>query len=120
MSQQGHSGVGFVDTVLEPLQECVVVIETGEDFTNGLKHSSLGVVRHVAGTGAGIILIQIVGQAAAVAVVQTRSREKLAVLDIGRAAKAYLHAGIESESLNGVDYGGFYLRVELSDIRFFD
>ena len=72
--EQRHADLGLVHAVLEPLQEGVVVVETGEDLANGPEDASLLLLRGVAGARARRVAVLIVGQAAAEAVVQAGAR----------------------------------------------
>ena len=95
MHENRHACGSLVHAETPPLEVGVVVVEAGIHTLDRSEHAPLLRLRVVAGARAGGVIIQVIQQAAAVAVVQARTGEVAAVLQVGRAAETDFFRAIE-------------------------
>ena len=95
MHEHSHADSGFIDSVTQPLEDGVVVVEAGEYPPERAKHAPFGRFRWIAPRRPSRIAIQVIQQATAVAVVQAGSRELLAVFHIRGASETEFALGLQ-------------------------
>ena len=77
----------------------------------------LSLIRNITGAWTVVVLIEIIRETAAIALVQTRPGKLLTVLDVRRAAKSNFFAGIKAEFLQGINDSDLQFQIELGNAR---
>src|SRR5687768_7341010 len=95
MHEDGHSYQLLVDVAAKALEVGIVVVEAGVNTPNGAEHTAFILFRLVTMAGPIRVAVQIIVQAAAVAVVESRPAKGLGVLDVSGAAKPDVFPGIK-------------------------
>jgi len=107
VDEDGHADLVLIDTASEAFEVGIEVVEAGEDFAHGPEDAAFVFLGGVAVGGAFVVVIEIIPEAAAVAVVETGPDEAVGVFDVGGAAEAEFFEGVESGGLEGGEDGGF-------------
>ena len=87
MHEDRHTGITLVHAESLPLEVGVVVVKTGVHAPDRPENTALLLLCVVAGARAGGVVVEVIQQTAAVAVVQPRAREVPAVLHVARTAE---------------------------------
>ena len=95
MHKDRHSNLVFIHLKTPALKVRVVVIKTGVNPLDRPEHTAFFLLGFIAPTRAGGVVVQVIQQATAVAVVQAGSGEVAAVLNVRRAAKTNLSIFVE-------------------------
>ncbi len=94
--QDRHAHLVFRQAMTQTLQVRVLIVEAGEDLADRAEDAPLLQFGRIAPARSGAVVVQIIGQAAAVAVVKSGAAEVLAVLDVCGAAESNLLVGVET------------------------
>ena len=96
VNEDGHAYLLFVDPAPESLEISIEIVEAGVDFSQSAEDTAFVYLAGIAVGGPFVVAIEIILEAAAVAVVKTRTDELVRVFDIGGAAEAEFFEGVES------------------------
>src|SRR5690606_760966 len=99
MDEDRHADVVLRDSPAPSLEEGVRAIERSEHAPDRSKHPSFRVLVGIAEARSRIVAVELVGEAAAEALVEPGARELLGILDIRRAPEADLCEGVEPVAL---------------------
>ena len=96
VDEHRHADRRLVDAMAQPFEVGVVVVEALVDLAQRPEDAALVATRRVAMARALVVVVEFVGQATALALVEARAGEDVAVLDVGRGAETNRQVGVEA------------------------